>query len=315
LISLVLTLQARGEMTAAELARELEVSERTVARDVVALSAAGVPVYADRGRGGGYRLVGGYRTRLTGLSREEAEALFLSGLPGPAADMGLSDAVAAARLKVLAALPPIMRDASRRAGQRFHLDAPGWFTDAEPPPLLADLAGAVWRDQVVELRYRRDREVTRTAQPHGLVLKNGVWYLVARVGEDHRTYRVDRVTALTPTGETFAREDDFDLPGFWTERAAGFVESMLAERVTIRLSPAGLRALRHLVEPPAVRQATEAAGEPDEEGWVRTTLPVESLDVAYTMLLRFGPEAEVLGPPELRARMGQAADRLARLYR
>ncbi|MCG5215556.1 helix-turn-helix transcriptional regulator [Streptosporangium sp. KLBMP 9127] len=315
LISLVLMLQAKGSMTGAELARELEVSERTVARDIVALSAAGVPVYADRGRAGGYRLIGGYRTRLTGLTRQEAEALFLSGLPGPMADMGLADAVAAARLKVLAALPPVMRDASQRAGQRFHLDAPGWFADAEPPPLLADLAAAVWRDQEIELRYRRDREVTRTARPYGLVLKNSVWYLVAQVGDGHRTYRVDRMVAVTPTGETFAREEGFDLPGFWGDRSAGFVESLLAGRVTVRLSPAGMSALRHATEPPAVRRAKEAAGEPDEEGWVRTVLPVESLDVAYGVLLRLGPEVEVLDPPELRAKMVAAARRMDMLYR
>ena len=185
LISLVLLLQSRETMTAAELARELEVSERTVYRDVVALSAAGVPVYADRGRAGGYRLLGGYRTRLTGLTRDEAEALFLTGLPGPAGDMGLADAVASAELKVLAALPPSLRDAPARTGQRFHLDVPGWFRESTPPRWLTELARAVWRDRVVELRYRRgDREVTRRVEPYGLVLKSGTWYLVGRVGDD-----------------------------------------------------------------------------------------------------------------------------------
>src|SRR5689334_13894358 len=194
LISAVLLLQSRETMTAAELARELEVSERTVYRDMEALSAAGVPVYAEQGRAGGYRLVGGYRTRLTGLSREEAEALFLSGLSGPARDMGLGEPVAAARLKVLAALPPSLRDASVRTGQRFHLDVPGWFTDAEPPPLLTELAHAVWQDRTVTVHYRRTEDVVRTVDPYGLVLKNGNWYLVARVSDDLRVYRVDRVT-------------------------------------------------------------------------------------------------------------------------
>ncbi|RAY13580.1 transcriptional regulator [Actinomadura craniellae] len=317
LISLVLLLQARETMTAAELARELEVSERTVYRDVLALSAAGVPVYADHGRGGGYRLVAGYRTRLTGLSRAEAEALFLSGLPGPAAEMGLADVVATARLKVLAALPAGLRDASTRAGQRFHLDVPGWFADADTPPLLAALADAVWRDETVELRYRRgrDREVTRTVLPYGLVLKGGVWYLVGRVGADHRTYRVDRVVAVEPTGEPFARDEDFDLPGFWAARANEFAASLLADHVTVRLTPDGLRALRYAAEPLAARAAREAAGEPDERGRVVTRLPVESMEVAYGVLLRLGPDAEVLDPPELRARLADAATRMAALYR
>ncbi|MEH1056252.1 YafY family protein [Micromonospora sp. CPCC 206171] len=316
LISLVLLLQSRGTMTAAELARELEVSERTVYRDVLALSAAGVPVYADRGRAGGYRLLGGYRTRLTGLTRDEAEALFLSGLPGPAGEMGLADAVAAAELKVLAALPPSLRDAPARAGQRFHLDVPGWFRESAPPPWLAELARAVWRDRVVELRYRRgDREVTRELCPHGLVLKSGIWYLVGRVGDRYRTYRVDRVTGVEVGAESFDRDDDFDLAAYWREQAEAFLRSMLRAEVTIRLSPAGLRRLRHLADAPFVyAEALAAAGEPDGQGWVVTRLPVESVEVAYSQLLGLGPEVEVLDPPELRARLADAARRSAARY-
>ncbi|MEV4759125.1 YafY family protein [Micromonospora sp. NPDC049559] len=315
LISLVLLLQARETMTAAQLAAELEVSERTVYRDILALSAAGVPVYADRGRAGGYRLLGGYRTRLTGLSRDEADALFLSGLPGPASEMGLAGAVAAARLKVLAALPPGLRDASARAGQRFHLDVPGWFRESDPPPWLTELARAVWQDRGVELRYRRrDGEVTRAVEPYGLVLKAGTWYLVARVGDGHRTYRVDRITGLTLGEESFARDGTFDLPAFWAANSARFLRSMLAEWITVRLSPAGLRALRYAFEPPAVEEALAAAGEPDGQGWVVTRLPVESVDVAYTQLLGLGPEAEALDPPQLRARLADAAHRMAGRY-
>ncbi|GAB2959227.1 WYL domain-containing protein [Micromonospora polyrhachis] len=315
LISLVLLLQSRETMTATELAGELEVSERTVYRDVLALSAAGVPVYADRGRAGGYRLLGGYRTRLTGLSRAEADALFLSGLPGPAGEMGLAGPVAAAQLKVLAALPPGLRDASARAGQRFHLDAPGWFREADPPPSLADLAEAVWQDRVVRLDYRRgERTVTRTLEPYGLVLKGGVWYLVGRVGDSHRTYRVDRVQDVEVEESTFVRDETFDLAGFWADRAADFLRTMLADQVTVRLSPAGLRALWAVTEPPAVAEAIAGAGEPDGQGWVTTRLPVESIEVAYHQLLQLGPEAEALDPPELRARMAAAARRLTSLY-
>ncbi|GGN85829.1 transcriptional regulator [Actinoplanes lobatus] len=315
LINLVLLLQSRGTMTAAELAAELEVSERTVYRDVLALSAAGVPVYAEQGRSGGYRLVGGYRTRLTGLNRDEAEALFLAGLPGPARDMGLGEPVRSVRRKMLAALPAGLREASERAGQRFHLDAPGWFDDTEPPEHLAALARAVWQDRVLTMRYRRDGEVTRTVAPYGLVLKNGVWYLVGRVGGDLRSYRVDRIAGVEEDGASFVRETGFDLPSFWAERAAEFVRRMLRETITIRLSPHGRRILRYVVEPPAAREALDAAGEPDPDGWVRTRLPVESIDVAYTYLLRFGPEAEVLEPPALRARLTEAARRLGDLYR
>ncbi|MGN9810662.1 helix-turn-helix transcriptional regulator [Micromonospora sp. BQ11] len=316
LISLVLLLQARETMTAAELARELEVSERTVYRDVLALSAAGVPVYADRGRAGGYRLLGGYRTRLTGLSRDEAEALFLAGLPGPAGDMGLADAVASAELKVLAALPPALRDAPARTGQRFHLDVPGWFRESRPPPLLTELAGAVWRDRVVRLRYRRgEREVTRELCPYGLVLKNGVWYLVGRVGDDVRTYRVDRVTGVQVGDATFSRDEGFDLGAYWRGQAEAFLRDMLRAQVTLRLSAAGLRRLRFAADAPFVYdEALATADGPDGQGWTTVRLPVESVEVAYAQVLGLGPEAEVLDPPELRARLAEAAARSAALY-
>ncbi|MBL7257911.1 helix-turn-helix transcriptional regulator [Paractinoplanes lichenicola] len=315
LINLVLLLQARGTMTAAELAAELEVSERTVYRDVVALSAAGVPVYAEQGRVGGYRLVDGYRTRLTGLSRAEAEALFLAGLPGPAREMGMTEAAQTARLKILAALPPGLQEASERAGQRFHLDAPGWFQDPETPPVLAELTQAVWHDQELTITYQRHDEVSRTVSPYGLVLKNGVWYLVGKVGEDLRTYRVDRITGVAATGLTFVRETGFDLAGFWGERAVEFVRQMLREVVTIRLSPEGVRALRFVAETVALDEAIAGAGQPDPEGWVRTRLRVESLDVAYSYMLRLGPHVEVLEPAALRRRMREAVAQTADLYR
>jgi predicted DNA-binding transcriptional regulator YafY len=309
----VLLLQSRGTMTAAEIAAELEVSERTVYRDVVELSSAGVPVYASQGRTGGYQLVDGYRTRLTGLSRAEAEALFLAGLPGPARELGLGEPARTAQLKMLAALPPGLRDASSIAGQRFHLDAPGWFHDPRTPPVLGELAQAVWQDLELTMRYKRHDEVTRTVEPYGLVLKNGVWYLVGRVGESLRSYRVDRITEVTPTGRTFERDPGFDLPSFWAARAVEFVRQMLREEITIRLSPDGLRLLRFAVEEVAAQAAV--TDEPGPDGWVRTRLPVESLDVAYTYMLRLGPEVEVLSPPSLRSRMASAAERTSTLYR
>src|SRR5918992_797359 len=179
LVNLLLLLQTRGQMTARELSRELEVSERTIYRDVDALSASGVPIYAERGPLGGIRLVEGYRTRLTGLTGDEAEALFPSGLPGPAAELGLGTVVAAARLKVLAALPSELRVRASRLVERFHLDTAGWFHTGEPVPHLAALADAVWEARRIEVKYwRGDRVVDRSLEPLGLVLKGGIWYLV-----------------------------------------------------------------------------------------------------------------------------------------
>ncbi len=318
LIKMVLLLQSRQSMTAAELARELEVSERTVTRDAQALSEAGVPVYADRGRAGGYRLVGGYRTRLTGLARGEAEALFLSGVPGALRDMGLQDVASAARLKVSAALLPSLRDAPRTAAQRFHLDAPGWFREPRTPELLPEVADAVWDDRRITAHYRRgpQEEVVRVLEPYGLVLKAGAWYLCARVaGQDaFRVYRLDRFTAVVAGEERFTRAPDFDLPAFWAERAEQFARSILRAEVVVRLSEAGARRLVHAVDPVAARQALAAAGPPDEHGWVRVTLPVESEEVAHEQLAALGPEAEVLAPRTLRERFAGDAARLAALY-
>jgi predicted DNA-binding transcriptional regulator YafY len=318
LIHLMLLLQTRGAMTAGELAEALEVSERTVGRDVLALSEAGVPVYAERGRSGGYRLVGGYRTRLTGLGRDEAEALFLSGVPGALREMGLADAASAARLKVSAALRPELRDAPRTAAQRFHLDAPGWWQEPGTPALLPALAEAVWDDRRIGVRYRRGGRrtlvVERELEPYGLVLKAGTWYAVARCEGDFRVYRVDRFEAAGVSPDRFERDPDFDLAGFWARRAAEFARSILRDKVVVRLSPAGAGLLPYVTDRTAAHEALAAAEVPDGVGRVTVTLPVEGLDVAYTQLLALGPEAEVLEPPELRERVAEAAVRTARLY-
>lgn len=317
LIKMVLLLQSRPSMTAAELARELEVSERTVTRDAQALSEAGVPVYADRGRAGGYRLIGGYRTRLTGLARSEAEALFLSGVPGALREMGLEDVASAARLKVSAALLPSLRDAPDSAAQRFHLDAPAWFREPETPALLPVIAEAVWEERRIGVGYRRgDAVVERELEPYGLVLKAGVWYLCARVpdGGAFRTYRIDRFDAVEARDERFGRDPEFDLPRHWAEQAERFARSILRAEVVVRLSPDGVRRLPYAVDPLSAREALTDAGEPDAEGWVTVTLPVESEEVAHSQLTALGPEAEVLAPGSLRERFAADAAALAARY-
>ncbi|MFF4818135.1 helix-turn-helix transcriptional regulator [Kitasatospora sp. NPDC001309] len=311
-IALLLLLQHRRSMTAADLAAELEVSERTVQRDVAALAEAGVPVYAERGRGGGYRLVDGYRTRLTGLERTEAAVLHLAGLPGPLRDMGLAGQALAARLKVAAALG----DAPAAAAQRFHLDAPAWFREAGTPPLLAEVSRAVWEDRVLHARYAaRGGTRQRRLEPYGLVLKAGQWYVAARSPSGRiGSYRVDRFETAEAGEERFDRDPDFDLAAYWDEAARAFTRTMLRERALVRLSPWAVANLAALLEATAAADALATAGPPDAEGWVTVTLPVEDQEIGYLELLRLGPEAEALGPPELRARLAEATRRAAALY-
>jgi predicted DNA-binding transcriptional regulator YafY len=303
LVTLLLLLQTRGQMTAAELAGELEVSERTVHRDVDALSAAGVPIYAERGPHGGVRLVEGYRTRLTGMTADEAEALFLSGLPGPAAELGLGTVMTAARLKVLAALPAELRVRASRLVERFYLDAAGWFRLGESVPHLPTLAEAVWEGRRLRISYDRgDGSVERLLEPLGLVLKGGTWYLVARRDEEVRTYRVSRVVEATLLDEPFERPGKFDLPAYWIESSAAYEREIPRQEVRVRVDPAFLVELGDYVGE-ATLAAAERLDEPDPEGWTRLRLRVDHPHDAPGRLLGMGPHLEVIDPPDVRERV------------
>ena len=302
LVQLLLFLQARGRTTAAVLARELEVSERTIHRDVDALSAAGVPIYAERGPHGGIQLIDGYRTRLTGLTGEEAEALFLSGLPGPAAELGLGTVVAAARLKVLAALPSELRVRASRLVERFHLDAAGWFHASEDVPHLAALADAVWEAQRLRVTYRRgDRDVERSLEPLGLVLKAGVWYLVAGSDGGVRTYRVSRIRSVTATHEPVTRPADFDLAAYWAESITAYERDVPRVAVTIRIDPAVIGVLADALGGQAVREAQTIPAR-DPEGWVHLRVTADWPEEVPARLIGLGSRAEILDPPEVRER-------------
>ncbi|MCI4066644.1 WYL domain-containing protein [Micromonospora sp. R77] len=317
LVSLLLLLQTRGRLTAQQLADELEVSVRTVYRDVESLSAAGVPVYADRGPAGGYRLLEGYRTRLTGMTAPEAEALFLAGAPGPAADLGLGPVLAAAELKLLAALPDELADRGGRMRHRFHLDAPGWFREPEPTPHLTGLARAVWEDRMVQVRYRRwktPREVTRVLAPLGVVLKAGRWYLVANCDDEVRTYRVGAVLDLVVRDDRFDRPAEFDLAAYWRTWCDRYERDVYRGEARIRLTVAALEFMPYVFPPAMSRAARAAAGEPDADGWLETTVPIESVKHGHVELLKLGAEVVVLAPDELRDRFTATAHALARLY-
>jgi predicted DNA-binding transcriptional regulator YafY len=310
LLSILLLLQTRGRTTAAQLAAELDVSVRTVYRDIESLTAAGVPLYADAGHSGGYRLIDGYRTRLTGLSAGEAEALFLSGIPGPATELGLGGALAAARLKLRAALPPELRAQADRMRSRFHLDAPGWYAEDDDVPHLRRVADAVWESRVLEVRYRRWKEPTdvdRRLEPYGLVLKAGRWYVVA--GPGPRTYRVDRILELTECDERFEAPADFDLAGHWQRYQADFLARLHRDEAVVRLAPRAAAGLTG-----AAARALAETGTAEADGWIRAVLPVESLDHAHGYFLAMGTDAEVLEPAELRSRLAATSRALAARY-
>jgi predicted DNA-binding transcriptional regulator YafY len=314
LVTLLLLLQTRGHLTAGQLADELEVSVRTVLRDVDALAEAGVPIYSERGPHGGIRLVEGYRTRLTGLTGEEAEAIFMSGLPGPAAELGLGTVVAAARLKVLAALPPELRARAARLVERFHLDASGWFQADEAVPHLGPLSEAVWEGRRVEIDYERgDRIVTRALEPMGLVLKAGVWYVIARTDDQMRTYRASRVTRVAVLDDRFERPEGFDLAGFWAEASSAYERGTPRVEVTVRVRSERLERLEDAAGRRTVAEA-ERLPETDADGWLRLRLRLDWPLEVPLLLLRAGPDIEVLDPPEIRSRVAELARRVADRY-
>lgn len=322
LVQLLLLLQTRGRLTAPELAAELEVSVRTIYRDLGALSGAGVPVYCETGRNGGARLVDGYRTRLTGLTTDEADALLLAGVPGPAAELGLGTVLAAAQLKVLAALPPELRSRATRVQERFHLDAPGWFHRDEDVPHLVAVAEALWADRKVRIGYcRDDRTVERVVAPLGLVLKAGVWYLVAAAdGADDpaapRTYRAARLVSAEVLDEGFDRPDGFDLAAHWASAAAEFEVRMYPESARIRVRSDALFELCMALDPVVARAALDAAAgtDPDVDGWYTLDIPVERQEYTAVDLLRLAAKVEALEPPELRQQLVEAARAMVELY-
>jgi predicted DNA-binding transcriptional regulator YafY len=313
LLSTLILLQLRGRVTAQALADEFEVSVRTVYRDIDGLSAAGVPVYADRGPGGGFQLLDGYRTRLTGLTPGEAESLLLVGLPGPAADLGLAEPAAMARLKLLAAMPPAAGKGAARIGERFHLDPVDWYRRATAPAHLPAIAQAVWSERCLAVRYESwSATVQRKIDPLGLVLKAGAWYLVARAGRDIRTYKIAKVLALDVLDETFTYPARFDLASHWRRELKRFEAGLRRERAILRVAPAALSRLDSLgadISEP-LRQAR-----PDARGWRQATVPIEGIDHAAGLLLGFAADIEVLEPPALRRRLADLARRVTALYR
>lgn len=313
LLSILMLLQTRGRMSAAGLAREFEVSVRTIHRDIDQLSAAGIPVYAERGRSGGFALMDGYRTKLTGMTQPEAETLFLAGLPGPAAQLGLADLLGAARLKLLAALPADVQPNAERIASRFHLDPAGWFRGSDPLPSLRTVAQAVWNGRMLSLDYRSEGEVrTRKLAPLGLVLKGGVWYLVAQNKSRVLTYRVAAIVEARMLEENVTRPKGFDLASHWLKASQDYETGVYRGEAEVKLSPRGL-SLIEMLGPYVAAAAAKTAKKPDAKGWTRCTIPIESDGHGVRELMRLGEEVRLLGPAPLLARYRSTLAAMTRL--
>ena len=312
LLFILTTLQAKGHVTSQALADECEVSLRTIYRDVDALSAAGIPVYGVRGSSGGYRLLDGYRVRLNGLSSTEADALFLAGLTRQAADLGMGAVAASARAKLLAALPEAMRSGAMKA--RFHFDAPAWFAEFETLQHLPAIADAVWNQHPIKMRYQsRTTDKERQVEPLGVVLKGGAWYLVARLHDGLRTFRISRIGEMTVLEGHFDYPSAFNLEAYWTDSIRRYEEDLHPNRAEIRLSPRGLDLMEELL-PPYIRTGAMISEQADVLGWRQVSVSVGSIAHAAMEMLRFGKEVEVIGPPELRAEMANVIGALVEIY-
>jgi predicted DNA-binding transcriptional regulator YafY len=317
LISLLMLLQTRGQTTARLLARELEVSVRTIYRDIDALSTAGVPVYAERGPGGGCALIDSYRTTLTGLTKDEVRALFMLSIPAPLDDLGVSHELRAALLKLSAALPAVHRQDQARTRERIYLDWAEPSRQREPVPYLQAIRRAVWQDRRLHLTYRLqfgssvERQVV--VDPYGLVAKAGTWYLI--YGKDGHTHvhTVSHLLDARILDESSERPPDFDLASFWKAWCAQSPEIRPHYPVTARVAPDLVPVLPYFFGD-HVRATIAQAGPPDADGWITLTLSFETLEEARTRILGFGRAVEVLEPLALRKSVVDFATQIADPY-
>jgi predicted DNA-binding transcriptional regulator YafY len=312
LLSIMLLLQVHRRMTACELAKRLEVSERTILRDMEALSTAGIPVTAERGVGGGWSLLEEYRTNLTGLNQAEIQTLFLTRPAHLLADLGLHQASEAALIKLLAALPSLSRRDAEDVRQRIHVDTSSWHHTQEDVSTLPTLQDAIWRERKLFLTYQRGDSATveRLIDPLGLVAKGSTWYLVATVEGEFRTYRVSRVQSARVTDEPCIRPQGFDLAAHWAQSSNYFVSNLPSYPVTVRIAPEVLEHIYH-----AGRYARiDATDPPDVDGWIQLRLLFEQEEAACGYLLSFGPQVEILEPLVLREKIIDLAQSVAAFY-
>lgn len=312
LISIMLLLQTHNRITTRELARRLEVSDRTIHRDMDALTSAGIPVYSTMGAHGGWSVLNGFRTSVPGLSELEMRALLVSSSPLLLTDLGLKEAADTAMLKLIAALPAIYHRQAEQEHLQIYLDSSGWFQSEESVPHLQTIHAAIRARQRLSIRYARGDGsiVDRLTEPLGLVAKAGIWYFMAGVEDSIRSYRVSRVEQAIVTGERFEPPPDFDLREAWEESMASLRANLPQYPVTIRVSPDAIEEAHNVGRYASV----EHAYPPDEDGWIRMMLRFEVVEEAMQYVLRLSPKAEALEPAELRERIIAVARSTVDLY-
>jgi predicted DNA-binding transcriptional regulator YafY len=312
LVSILLLLQVNRRTTARELAKRLEVSERTIHRDMDALCSAGVPVLAERGNGGGWGLMEAYKTNLTGLNHSEILSLFLTKPPQLLSDLGLHQASEGALIKLLAALPSMSRRDAEYARQRIHIDTAGWRNSPENVASLPVLQEAIWQERQLQFMYERAgcEPSERIAVPLGLVAKGSVWYLVAAVEDSPRTYRVSRISEARVTEQPCARPANFDLAAYWQQSAAEFQAGLPRFYAKIRIGPDVPRWMSYRARASRV----EHSEPPDTHGWTTLSIRFDVEEEACQFALSFGGQAEVLEPESLRQKVIASAQAMVALY-
>ena len=315
LLSLVILLQTRGLLSAEALAKELEVSVRTIYRDVEAISYAGIPVYAQRGPGGGIALMDSYRTSLTGLTRDEVRALFMLSIPAPLDELGVTADLKTALLKLSAALPSVDRDEQTMARQRIHLDSVAWSQPEQAVPHLQTIHQAVWQDRKLELSYDLGYfgVIDLLVDPFGLVAKTNIWHLVCARQDHLRVLRVPDILNAHILNEHFIRPSDFDLVSYWQSWCLENEKKRTNFHVKVRVAPDLLPNLwTHFGE--RVADQHKEPTDPDSDGWMTITLLFEQFEEARRRILGYGRAVEVLAPQALRKSIKDYAWQILDLY-
>lgn len=313
LLAIMLLLQTHRCLTSKDLARRLEVSARTIHRDMDALSGAGVPVYALRGSAGGWLLDESFRTKPVGLIDAEIRALFMARPTRLMADLGLDTASEAAFVKLLGALPSHSRRNAEDIRQRIHLDAVGWRRSDEAVPSLQSIQEAIWADRKLEPHFRREGQVSsvRTVDPLSLVANGSVWYLVAAVEGDFRTYRVSRIEAARVLEDPANRPSSFDLAVYWETSKERYVANLPVFLATLPIEPVLNTGIRQFGRPVRI----EHEGPRESEGRRTVVMRFDTFDEAVEAILGWGPRVEVLEPHALRERAFALAQGVVALYR